>query len=119
MSTNRRHFLTAAASCAITDSILRGTAVADDETDSAVNQSGARHSNPIALSTYSLWRFHNQHLRDIHRCIDIAADMGFDGVELLLYQIQQNELLSNASLQSIKRHSVRLGLPLCGMSTHQ
>lgn len=45
--------------------------------------------------------------------------MGFDGVELLLYQIQQNELLSNAALQTIKRHAFRLGLPLCGMSTHQ
>ncbi len=72
-----------------------------------------------ALSTYSLWRFKNQQLRNIHRCIDIASDMGFDGVELLLYQIQQSELLSNAALQSIKRHAFRLGLPLCGMSTHQ
>lgn len=76
-------------------------------------------SNPIALSTYSLWRFRNEELRDIHKCIDIAADMGFDGVELLLYQIGQNDLLSNAKLQSYKRHAFRLGLPLCGMSTHQ
>ena len=74
---------------------------------------------PIALSTYSLWRFHNEPLRDIHRCIDIASDMGFDGVEILLYQIAQNDLLSNASLQSMKRHAFRLGMPLCGMSTHQ
>ena len=75
--------------------------------------------NPIALSTYSLWRFRNNELRDIHKCIDIAADMGFDGVELLLYQIGQNDLLSNSKLQSYKRHAFRLGLPLCGMSTHQ
>jgi sugar phosphate isomerase/epimerase len=45
--------------------------------------------------------------------------MGFDGVELLLYQIEQNTLLSNSAMQQIKRHAFRLGLPLCGMSTHQ
>ncbi len=75
--------------------------------------------NPIALSTYSLWRFRNDELRDLHRCIDIASDYGFDGVELLLYQFEQNDLLSNAYLQSLKRHAFRLGLPLCAMSTHQ
>ncbi len=75
--------------------------------------------NPIALSTYSLWRFRNNALRDIHKCIDLASDFGFDGVEILLYQIEQNELLSNAALQAMKRHAFRLGLPLCAMSTHQ
>lgn len=45
--------------------------------------------------------------------------MGFDAVELLLYQIQQNDLLSRSALNSIKRHALKLGLPLCGMSTHQ
>ncbi|MBC9867231.1 MAG: TIM barrel protein [Opitutae bacterium] len=75
--------------------------------------------NPIALSTYSLWRFRNDDLRDLHRCIDIASDYGFDGVELLLYQFEQSDLLSNAYLQSLKRHAFRLGLPLCAMSTHQ
>ena len=89
---------------------------ADDGKEDA---SGARTTNPIALSTYSLWRFRNEPLRDIHRCIDIASDMGFDGVELLLYQIEQNTLLSNSAMQQIKRHAFRLGLPLCGMSTHQ
>ena len=64
----------------------------------AAAKSGARISNPIALSTYSLWRFHNQPFRDIHRCIDVAAEFGFDGVELLLYQIEQNTLLSNSAI---------------------
>jgi sugar phosphate isomerase/epimerase len=80
---------------------------------------GARASNPIGLSTYSLWRFRNDELRDIDRCIDIASECGFDGVELLLYQIEQNELLSRAKLMSYKRRAQRLGLPLMGLSTHQ
>ena len=76
-------------------------------------------TNPIALSTYSLWRFRNDALRDLHKCIDLASEFGFDGVELLLYQFEQNDLLSNSYIQSLKRYATRFGLPLCGMSTHQ
>lgn len=117
MNQNRRQFLSASAAAigtAAVPRILRAESV-----KAAPSDSGARTSNPIALSTYSLWRFKNEPMRDIHRCIDVASDMGFDGVELLLYQIQQNTLLSNSTLQSIKRHAFRAGLPLCGMSTHQ
>jgi sugar phosphate isomerase/epimerase len=85
----------------------------------AASHASPRRSNPIALSTYSLWRFRNDELRDLHKCIDIAADYGFDGVELLLYQFEQNDLLSNSYMQSLKRHAFRQGLPLCAMSTHQ
>ncbi len=80
---------------------------------------GPRATHPIALSTYSLWRFRNDDLRDIDRCIDIADQMGFDAVELLLYQITQNDLISNSKLMSFKRRALRLGLALVGMSTHQ
>ena len=80
---------------------------------------GPRTSHPIVLSTYSLWRFQNDDLRDFDKCIDIADEMGFDGVELLLYQLEQNELLSHSKMMSYKRHALRLGLPLVGMSTHQ
>ena len=85
----------------------------------AASDASAHRANPIALSTYSLWRFRNDELRDLHKCIDIAADYGFDGVELLLYQFEQNDLLSNSYMQSLKRHAFRQGLPLCAMSTHQ
>ncbi|MFN3148945.1 sugar phosphate isomerase/epimerase family protein [Bremerella sp.] len=81
--------------------------------------SGARKTSPIVLSTYSLWRFRNEELRDFHKCIDIADEYGFDGVELLLYQLQQNEMLSHSKMMSYKRHALRLGLPLVGLSTHQ
>ena len=85
----------------------------------AASHRSVHRSNPIALSTYSLWRFRNDELRDLHKCIDIAAEYGFDGVELLLYQFEQNDLLSNSYMQSLKRHAFRQGLPLCAMSTHQ
>lgn len=80
---------------------------------------GARQTYPIALSSYSLWRFQNDDFRDFNKCLDIADQMGFDGVELLLYQLQQNELLSHSKLMSYKRRALALGLPLIGMSTHQ
>jgi sugar phosphate isomerase/epimerase len=85
----------------------------------AVSSTGARQTYPIVLSTYSLWRFEKAELRDFHKCIDIADQFGFDGVELLLYQLEQNELLSHSKLMSYKRHALSLGLPLVGMSTHQ
>ncbi|MBM82798.1 MAG: xylose isomerase [Planctomycetaceae bacterium] len=119
MSIDRRCFLAGAASAVGAASILSDPKATFGEDKAVSPEKPGRRPNPIALSTYSLWRFRNQHLRDIHRCIDIASEMGFDGVELLLYQISQNELLSNSALQAMKRHAFQLGLPLCGMSTHQ
>ena len=80
---------------------------------------GPRKTHPIAISTYSLWRFRNENLRDIDLCIDLADQFGFDGVEILLYQIGQNELISKSKMMSYKRRAQRLGLPLMGLSTHQ
>lgn len=117
---DRRSFVTAAAG--IGAGLLAGVSsktAGADSSEPASKKSGARISNPIALSTYSLWRFRNEPFRDIHRCIDVASEFGFDGVELLLYQIEQNTLLSNSAMQEIKRHAFKAGLPLCGMSTHQ
>lgn len=81
--------------------------------------SGARTTNPIGISTYSLWRFKNEEFKDVGKCIDYASEVGFDGVEILLYQISQTEMLSNAACQAIKRRAFVAGLPLYGMSTHQ
>lgn len=52
----------------------------------------------------------------IEKCIDQAARMGFDGVDLLLYQMESEE---NSYLQKLKRHALINGLDLCCMSTHQ
>lgn len=72
--------------------------------------------NRIAVSTYSFWQFRNRDLRNIETCIDLAADMGFDGVEILHRQMESEE---NDYLQRLKRRAFVNGLDLCGFSTHQ
>lgn len=72
--------------------------------------------NRIGVSTYSFWQFKNEALRDVERCIDLAATMGFDAVEILHRQMTDE---SNAALQKIKRRAFVNGLALCGFSTHQ
>jgi L-ribulose-5-phosphate 3-epimerase len=82
----------------------------------AANDSGARRGNPIAVSTYSFWRFKDDLKLPIETCIDEAARMGFDGVDILLMQMENED---NAYLQKLKRHALINGLDLCCMSTHQ
>lgn len=116
----RRQFLTTAGGLSLVPlsaAIARAQSSNSEEAGQAM--SGKRTTHPIVLSTYSLWRFRNDDLRDFSKCIDLADEFGFDGVELLLYQLEQNELLSNSKMMSYKRHALRLGLPLVGMSTHQ
>jgi len=72
--------------------------------------------NRLAVSTYSFWQFRRNDLRDIGKCIDAAAEMGFDGVEILHRQMESEE---NGYLQSLKRRAFSSGLDLCGFSTHQ
>ncbi|NND16132.1 MAG: sugar phosphate isomerase/epimerase [Eudoraea sp.] len=75
-----------------------------------------RH-NPIGVSTYSFWRFNGpKEETPIEMCIDKAAAMGFDGVELLLVQMKSEE---NGYLQSLKKRAFHAGLDLMGFSTHQ
>jgi sugar phosphate isomerase/epimerase len=52
----------------------------------------------------------------IEKCIDEAARMGFNGVEILHRQMEKE---SNDYLQNLKRRAVINGIDLCGMSTHQ
>lgn len=72
--------------------------------------------NAIAVSTYSYWRYRPDSKLTIEECIELAADAGFDGVEILHVQMQDE---SNGALQRIKQRAFRLGLDLCGFSTHQ
>ena len=72
--------------------------------------------NFIAVSTYSYWRYRDDSKLGIEECIDLAADAGFDGVEILHVQMQDQ---SNGALQRIKQRAFRNGLDLCGFSTHQ
>jgi sugar phosphate isomerase/epimerase len=75
-----------------------------------------RGPNRIAVSTYSYWRFRDDSKLGIEQCIELAAEAGFDGVEILHIQMQDE---SNAALQRIKQRAFRNGLDLCGFSTHQ
>src|SRR5437868_6156157 len=72
--------------------------------------------NRIGVSTYSFWQFSRRDNRDIEKCIDLAAEMGFDGVELLHRQMQSED---KGYLQRLKRRAFLNGLDLCGFSTHQ
>ena len=114
MSTDRRAFLTgSAAALALTASgphlLARAAAVPAQAKDQP-------RPNRIAVSTYSYWQFRNKELRSIETCIDLAAEQGFDGVEILHRQMERE---NNDYLQRIKRRAFLLGLDLCGFSTHQ
>ena len=73
--------------------------------------------NKIGVSTYSFWQFNGpKENSPIEGCIEKAAEMGFDGIEFLLYQLQSEE---NSYLQKLKRQAFHAGLDLMGFSTHQ
>ncbi len=72
--------------------------------------------NRIAVSTYSFWRFKKDLKLPIETCIDEAAQMGFDGVEILHRQMEGE---SNDYLQKLKRCALITGIDLCCMSKHQ
>jgi sugar phosphate isomerase/epimerase len=103
---DRRAFLAGSAAAAIGANVSRSRAAA----------AGSRRGNPIAVSTYSFWRFKDGMKMPIEQCIDEAARMGFDGVDLLLIQFESEEA---GYLNRIKRHALINGLDLCCMSTHQ
>jgi L-ribulose-5-phosphate 3-epimerase len=69
----------------------------------------------IGVSTYSFWHFTPDRV-EIETCIDHAAAMGFDGVEVLHQQMRNED---NSYLQELKRRAFTQGLDLMGFSTHQ
>ena len=75
-----------------------------------------QRGNPIAVATYSFWRFKEGLKMPIETCIDEAARLGFDAVDILLMQMENQD---NGSLQKLKRHALINGLDLCCLSTHQ
>jgi len=122
MENNRRAFLkkTALASAGVVGLSLGESCAGKTDKAEAVPTAGharAHPKNPIGVSTYSFWQF-NGPKEDvpIEKCIDDAARMGFDGIELLLVQMASEE---NAYLQQLKRRAFHAGLDLMGFSTHQ
>ena len=112
---NRRKFLARSTAGAVGGAALAATASKAEPTPNA-RGTGARPGNPIAVSTYSFWRYREGAKLRIDQCIALAAEMGFDAVEILEIQMQRKD---NAYLQSLKRQAFLAGLDLCGMSTHQ
>lgn len=80
------------------------------------SENSTKHRTRFAVSSYSFWQFKNQDLRSIETCIDLAAEWGFDGVEILEMQMTKTD---NATLQRLKQRAFVNGLDLCGFSTHQ
>ncbi len=112
MTITRRNMLAAAAGAAGAHILSNGTT----SFASPKPSTPAVLRNRIAVSTYSFWRFREDSKLTIEDCIELAYEMGFDGVEILLMQMQDQ---SNAALQKIKQKAFTLGLDLCGFSTHQ
>ena len=76
----------------------------------------AGRGNRIGVSSYSFWGFKRDDLRPMDRCVELAAEMGFDGLEILQRQLVSTE---PADLMKIKRRAFLAGLDLMGYSTHQ
>ena len=117
MSTNRRNFI-AASAATVLGTACQFSPGADEQPAAGLKpaQGAGWRGNRIAISTYSFWQFRNEPLRNIEKCIDLAADMGFDGVEILHRQMEDE---SNSTLQKLKQRAFRRGIDLCGFSTHQ
>lgn len=116
MSMNRRRFVASTAAAALGASGV-ASARAAAPTAGPAEGTGRRITNPIAVSTYSFWQFRRDSGVTTEDCIDHAAEMGFDAVELLLVQMEAEKVPYN--VRAIKRRAFVNGLALCGMSTHQ
>jgi L-ribulose-5-phosphate 3-epimerase len=110
MGINRRQFLVS--------SVAAGAAslAPGRNSQAAAPTVDRRRGNPIAVSTYSFWRYRAASRLKIDDCITLAGRMGFDAVEILEKQMHRKD---NAYLQLLKRQAFRAGMDLCGMSTHQ
>lgn len=112
MNHNRRVFLKTASVTAAGF----GMSAAGCATPPSAPQS-LKPTNRIGVSTYSFWQFNGPKENvPIEMCIEKAAEMGFDGIELLLMQMTSEE---NSYLQSLKRRAFHAGLDIMGFSTHQ
>ncbi len=105
-SLNRRTFLATS---------LGAAAISINSPSSGKTESALR-PNPVAVSTYSFWRFKRNLKLPIETCIEEAARMGFNGVEILHRQMESE---SNDYLQDLKRCALINGIDLCCLSIHQ
>lgn len=97
---------------------LAGASVATNVFAQGAATPQPQYRNRIGVSTYSFWQFRRDDFRPIEKCLELAADFGFDGVEILKVQFQEKDP-SNSQLQKVKQRAFKLGLDLMGYSTHQ
>jgi L-ribulose-5-phosphate 3-epimerase len=118
MGMNRRDWLLGCSVGALASAGAASSARAEDQATQTSRDAMMlnRAGNPIAVSTYSYWRYRAGEKLKIDECIQLAAEMGFDAVEILEVQMHSKE---NAYLQQLKRQAFTAGMDLCGMSTHQ
>lgn len=115
MDSTRRGFLGAMAG-AVTAGVAGNSVRAADEASTQKDARAAgRKSWPIGVSTYSFWHFKDEKV-EVADCIDQAAAMGFDGVEILHRQMSSE---TDAYLQDLKKRAFANGLALMGFSIHQ
>ena len=83
---SRRQFIQAGLTLAA-GSLIPGSVAASDSSIKNSPVATKKH-NPIGVSTYSFWRFNGPKENfSMEYCIEHAARMGFDGIELLLVQM--------------------------------
>ncbi len=114
MKLSRREFVHQTAGAAASATFSPGRTHADPPAPRQAN-AAARKRLRIGVSTYSFWHFREQRV-EVADCIEKAAEMGFDGVEILHRQMTSE---SNAYLQELKHRAFANGLDLMGFSIHQ
>ncbi len=116
MTKDRRQFIKTAAIGGL-GAIATGCNAAPQNTTAVEQPLQNIRQNPIGVSTYSFWQFNGpKEASSIESCIDKAAAMGFDGIEILHVQMTSED---NSALQKIKRKALYAGLDIYGFSTHQ
>ena len=70
----------------------------------------------VGVSTYAMYQFRHDEWRDPVRCMDLAAELGFDAIEFLRRQLPS---LERDYLLGLKREAYARGLDVIGYSTHQ
>jgi len=118
MSTNRREFL-AAGAAAVAVAASGMTVAAQQKDAGAATPAAERAPNRIGLASYSLWQFTHNEYRDLKKNLDLAAQWGFAGIEVLERQIGEGHKADKAWLQGLKRHAAINGQDLYGLATHQ
>lgn len=105
---SRREFFQAVASSAAAGLLISSPIKARETV------SHPRHH--FALASYSIWRFKDEFKLPIEECIDLAAEWGFDGLDVLHIQMERED---RSTLQMLKRRALLNSIDLCGLSIHQ